>query len=73
MSTVKIMAELPKLTPQDVESICFRAAALLETPAVDETPELLAALDEAERSFLAEGPVSAEDMRRMVGSWKTSE
>ncbi|MDD5262638.1 MAG: hypothetical protein PHD76_12405 [Methylacidiphilales bacterium] len=72
MSTAEIMAELPKLPPKEVESIYFRAAALLDTSSLKETPELLAALDEAEASYRAEGSVSADEMRRMVASWNTS-
>jgi hypothetical protein len=72
MSTAEIIAELPNLSPDDVETIYFRAAALLNTPVLEETPELLAALDEAETSFLSEGSISVEEMRRTVASWNVS-
>ncbi len=65
MSTAEIMAELPKLPSKEVESIYFRAAALLDASSLEETPELLAALDEAEASYRSEGSVSADEMRRM--------
>jgi hypothetical protein len=39
--------------------------------ATEETPEMLAAIDEADRSFVAEGGVSPEDVRRKLKSWIT--
>lgn len=37
----------------------------------EETPEMLAAIDEADRSFEAEGGVAPEDVRRKLRSWIT--
>ena len=38
---------------------------------IDEDPELLAAIDEADRSFAAEGGVSPEEVRRKLKTWTT--
>ncbi len=38
---------------------------------IDEDPELLAAIDEADRSFAAEGGVSPEEIRRKLKTWTT--
>lgn len=72
MSTAEIIEELPKLPVQDLESVYFRAAALMDVSQCDETPEMLAAIDEAEASYEKEGSVSADEMRSMVNSWKSS-
>ncbi len=72
MSTAEIINELPKLPAQDLETVYFRAAALMDVSKCDETPELLAAIDEAEASYKKEGGVSADEIRSMVNSWKNS-
>jgi hypothetical protein len=37
----------------------------------EEPPEMLAAIDEADRSFEADGGVAPEDVRRKLKSWLT--
>ena len=37
----------------------------------EESPEMLAAIDEADRSFAAEGGVQPEEIRRKLKSWIT--
>jgi Mg/Co/Ni transporter MgtE len=37
----------------------------------EESPEMLAAIDEADRSFAAEGGVEPEEVRRQLKSWIT--
>lgn len=38
---------------------------------MDEDPALLAAIDEADRSFEAEGGVAPEEIRRKLKTWTT--
>ncbi len=65
MSTVEILDELARLPAQDLEAVYFRASALMDVSGGDETPELLAAIDEAEASYEKEGSVSADEMRSL--------
>ena len=37
----------------------------------EETPEMLAAIDEADRSFATEGGVEPQEVRRKLKSWIT--
>jgi hypothetical protein len=37
----------------------------------EETPEMLAAIDEADRSFATEGGVESQEVRRKLKSWIT--
>ena len=47
MSATEILDELPKLTAEEIDTIFFRAAALRQH-AISASPELLAAIDEAD-------------------------
>jgi hypothetical protein len=44
-------------------------AQLVHWLSEQETPEMLAAIDEADRSFEAEGGVEPEEIRRKLKSW----
>jgi len=66
MSTVsEIEAALARLP---VEQQC-EVAAWLEGRLWPETPAMLAAIDEAERSLAEEGGVPVEDVRRDLRKW----
>lgn len=71
MSATEILAELPKLNAAELESIYRRAAELHREHVVEASPELLAAIDEADEAFAKEGGVSVEEARRIVASWNT--
>jgi len=68
MSTSEILAQLPALTPDDLETIWQTAGKLLEGRALTASPELLAAVDEADASWEKEGGMPIEDARRTIGS-----
>lgn len=68
MSTIaEIEAAITKLSPEEQS----RVADWLNTRLVTETPSMLAAIDEADRSLAEEGGVSIEDARRNLGQWIT--
>jgi len=71
MSTSEILEELPHLSPAELETIYRRAIELHQGQAIDASPELLAAIDEAEKSSAVEGDVSLEEARRIVISWNS--
>lgn len=71
MSTSEILEELPNLSPAELETIYRRAIELHQGQAIDASPELLAAIDEAEKSSADEGDVSLEEARRIVTSWNS--
>lgn len=68
MSTVtEIEAAIEKLNSTQIRELAAWLAARL----VDETPEMLAALDEGIHSLATEPTVSAEDVRRKIKGWAT--
>jgi hypothetical protein len=68
MSTVaEIESALEKLPVEAQREV----AAWLETKLWPETPAMLAAIDEAERSLSEEGGVPVEDVRKNLRSWIT--
>ncbi len=68
MSTVtEIEAALEKL-PEDAQR---EVAAWLEVRLWPETPAMLAAIDEAERSLVEEGGVPLDEARRNLRQWIT--
>ncbi len=68
MSTIEILAELPALPPHDLETIWQTAGRLLEERSLTASPELLAAVDEADACWEKEGGVPIKDVRRTIGS-----
>ena len=68
MSTTQILAELPALPPDELEAIWPTAGQLLEGRGLSASPELLAAVDEADASWDKEGGVPIEEVRRKHGS-----
>ncbi len=71
MSATEILEELPNLNPAELETIYRRAVELHRGQTVAATPQLLAAIDEAEESFAREGGVGMNEARRIVASWNT--
>jgi cobalamin biosynthesis Mg chelatase CobN len=71
MNATEILDELPKLNPAELESIFRRAVELHQEQTVEASPELLAAIDEADEVYAKEGGVSVEEARRIVTSWST--
>jgi len=69
MSVSEILEELPKLTLAELEIIYRRAAELHQGYTEEASPELLAAIDDADESFAKQGGVSIDDARRIVASW----
>jgi|JI6StandDraft_1071083.scaffolds.fasta_scaffold1769064_1 Mg/Co/Ni transporter MgtE len=60
----EIQEAITALPPQE-------QAALIKWLMEEESPEMLAAIDEADRSFAAEGGVEAEAVRRNLRQWLT--
>jgi hypothetical protein len=69
MSTVsEVEAALEKFTPEQLKEVADWLNARL---APQETPEMLAAIDEGLRSLETEPTLSAEDVRRNIRAWVT--
>ncbi|MDQ5977642.1 MAG: hypothetical protein QG602_614 [Verrucomicrobiota bacterium] len=69
MSTVsEVEAALEKFTPEQLREVADWLNARLIP---QETPEMLAAIDEGLRSLEAEPTLSAEDVRRNIRAWVT--
>ncbi len=71
MSATEILDQLPNLTPAELEIIYRRAADLHQAHTLEASPELTAAIDEADKSFAKDGGVSVDEARRIVASWNT--
>ena len=69
MSAAEILNELPKLTPVELQRIHERIIELEEAREIEETPELLAAVDEGLRSAESEPVYSTEEVRAKVAEW----
>lgn len=66
MRTVtEIQTALEKLTEDEQREV----AAWLEAKLWPETPAMLAAIDEGERSLREEPTISAEELRRKIEDW----
>lgn len=68
MSTVaEIETAIEKLSPAEQREL----ADWLSSRLIEETPEMLAAIDEADRSLATEGGVPVEEVRRNLRRWIT--
>ncbi len=67
MSSTEILAKLPALPAEELETIWQAAGQLLEGRSLIASPELLAAVDEADASWDREGGVSLEEASRTLG------
>ena len=69
MSTVpEVEAALEKFTPEQLREVADWLNARLVP---EETPEMLAAIDDGLRSLETEPKLSAEDVRRNIRAWVT--
>ena len=67
MSTLsEIEAAIEKLSPVDTKALVAWLAARVSP---EETPYMLAAIDEADRSLREEGGVPVEEVRRDIRRW----
>ena len=69
MSVAEILNELPKLTPAELQHIHERIVELEEAQEVEETPELLAAVDEGLRSLETERTYTLGEVRTKIAQW----
>jgi hypothetical protein len=72
MSFTEIVEELRKLSPEELEAVQRTLDEVRQAHGqeIEETPELLAAIDEGEQSF-REGPnITLEELREEMLSWK---
>lgn len=69
MSVREILEELPRLDPSERQTILRRLIEIDPALEVEETPEMLAAIDEAVSSFDADRGVGIEEARRRVAQW----
>ena len=69
MSAAEILNELPKLTPVELRRVHERILELEESQEVEETPELLAAVDEGLRSLESERTYTLDEARTKIAQW----
>ena len=69
MSAAEILDELSKLTPVELQHIHERILELEEAQNVEETPELLAAVDEGLRSLESERTYTPDEARAKIAQW----
>jgi hypothetical protein len=68
MSTTEILEELPRLAREEREKIRQRLEEI-ELEEMNETPEMLAAIDAGRRSIREGKVVSLEEARRRMDQW----
>ena len=69
MSAIEILDELPKLTPTELQRIHERILEIEEAQEIEETPELLAAIDEGLRSLESEPTHTLDEVRAKIAQW----
>jgi hypothetical protein len=69
MSAAEILNELPKLTSAELQHIHERILELEEAQQIEETPELLAAVDEGLRSLENERTYTLDEARAKITDW----
>jgi hypothetical protein len=73
VSAAEILEELPKLTPTELQHIRDRilelADAQEDAQELEETPELLAAIDEGQRSAENDETYTLDETRAKVAEW----
>jgi predicted transcriptional regulator len=70
MSVNDIIRELPKLSPED-RHLLRQELDERYMQDFDETPEMLAAIDEGLRSSREEGTIPIEDVIKEIETWNT--
>jgi predicted transcriptional regulator len=71
MSTTEILEELPRLAREEREKIWKRLEEI-ELGQMEETPEMLAAIDEGRRAIAEGKTVNFEEVRRRIRQWTTT-
>ena len=69
MSTAEILDELAKLSPVELQHVHARILELEEAQDLEETPELLAAIDEGLRSLENERTYTLGEARAKIARW----
>ena len=70
MSVNEIIQELPKLSPED-RQLLRQELDERYLQDFEETPEMLAAIDEGLRSSREEGTIPIEDVIKEISTWNT--
>jgi len=71
MSMAEILEELPKLSASD-RDLLFQRLSEMGAGEIEETPEMLAAIDEADAAS-EQGDLSPDDLRQNVKRWARGE
>ncbi len=71
MSVNELLAELETLSPDDLKIIQEKLDQLHANDEVEETPEMLAAIDEGLRSLREEPTITLEELRKEMRTWTT--
>ena len=72
MSLAEIIEELPKLTPEERQTIYQQIERLDGEPNFEPTPEMLGAIEEGTRSAQTERMYTAEEIKDRVHRWANS-
>lgn len=70
MSVDRLLSEVQKLTPGEKEEFFFKLNAANEAQEIEQTPELIAAIDEGLRSLREEGSIPIEQFIEEVKTWR---
>jgi len=68
MSFTQLIEEIEKLSPEELALVQQKLDAL-QNEQVEETPEMLAAIDEGLRSLREEGSIPIEEVEREMKTW----
>jgi predicted transcriptional regulator len=71
MSTAEILDELPRLSDDERETILHRLIQLDAGAELEETPEMLAAIDAGIQSLESGSGVSIDEARQRISGWFT--
>jgi hypothetical protein len=71
MSVNEILAEMDNLSPDELKIIQEKLDLLNADEGFEETPEMLAAIDEGLRSLREEPTITIEELERRMASWRT--
>jgi hypothetical protein len=69
MNVNEILTEMDKLSPDELKSVQEKLDQLHANDDFEETPEMLAAIDEGLRSSREEGTIPLEEVRKEMRSW----
>jgi predicted transcriptional regulator len=72
MGMTEILDELPRLSDGDRQTILNRLLQLDAGLEIEETPEMIAAIDAGVRSMESGSGVPLEEARRRIAGWITS-